>query len=365
MSTVKKRNTGCKIQKSPKYTAERGRVSPPRKANDPTCHGKVYKGLDGKKWKSIPIQRKNGSVYHRWEPVDKLKKSATRRSTPAKAQAKKSNSAVRRKSTTKKRTSSAAKKRTSPKRATSPRRTVTPRRSGKGVAAASAAATATNRAATSRRRIGKFIGKKPCGDIMLGDDGELYESVKKGGKCEWVLASDATLRKIVNAPPYVRGETAPPSKVRRGAVTAVKNETWFKPNSDLTDQQKRYCECTLDEGLKGNIDNPWALCTARVGMGKSNPDCARWFNYENLPTAELLYLAREKVPRGSVKTRADALKIMNDWHKSREAEKWVRTRRPSAKKSGAKKRSSTGKKKSTPRKARSGARARSGAKARA
>lgn len=114
------------------------------------------------------------------------------------------------------------------------------------------------------------------------------------------------------------------------------HEGYFKPGSDLTPGQEKYCACTLHVAAKQSekcletkswrqtIDgetctNPYAVCAKSTGtsVGRSGK-CGKSFNYENLPDLELrayAYLHNIKIPRPF--NRQTVLNSIYEW-KSKE-----------------------------------------------
>lgn len=64
----------------------------------------------------------------------------------------------------------------------------------------------------------------------------------------------------------------------------IYKDSYFKDPSRLSEQNKKYCRCQMH--VAGKVDNPYAVCTSRVGR-EGNPKCYDEFDFDNIPSDEV------------------------------------------------------------------------------
>jgi hypothetical protein len=81
----------------------------------------------------------------------------------------------------------------------------------------------------------------------------------------------------------VRRSASPPKQRRsRSRSPVADNEKYFKKDSTLSDEQKKYCRCLLKVEAQGRGTNPYAICTASVKR-RGSFTCGEHYNYSSMP----------------------------------------------------------------------------------
>lgn len=85
---------------------------------------------------------------------------------------------------------------------------------------------------------------------------------------------------------------------------------FFRSDSTLTEQQKKYCSCQLKVTDKGTAYNPYAVCAKSVGT--TTRDCTNNYDFNKMPDNLLrAYLRLHKLPVIEPYNRNDALATIN------------------------------------------------------
>lgn len=124
----------------------------------------------------------------------------------------------------------------------------------------------------------------------------------------------------------------PPGIAGIGAVVVTDKSKWFKAGSNLTQGQEKYCRCVVEVAAKQpgscsmekawfekrddkTCSNPYAVCTHSVGAANTVRNCGDFYDYNNLPNAELEAYANLKGlgVANETPTRSTLIDRINKW----------------------------------------------------
>lgn len=106
-----------------------------------------------------------------------------------------------------------------------------------------------------------------------------------------------------------------------------RKDNYFKHDSDLTEDEKKYCRCTLHMAAKNSEKcnktinrgkreygcyNPYAVCAKSVGTTTKN--CGKNYNFEGIPDDELeAYIELRKLKINGKHTREKMIRAIEKW----------------------------------------------------
>lgn len=86
---------------------------------------------------------------------------------------------------------------------------------------------------------------------------------------------------------------------------------YFKEDSTLSEEEKKYCSCILKVGAKGSVKNKYAICAHSVGT--TSQHCGDNYDYQNLPTPLLIEYATSNKLKFDKTDRQSIINAIMEW----------------------------------------------------
>jgi hypothetical protein len=111
------------------------------------------------------------------------------------------------------------------------------------------------------------------------------------------------------------GETSFVTGVEVGESGLYTEGDYFRPETPLSDQQRKFCRAAYHVAARGQARNPWAVAAASTGtsLGRGWTSCEQWVRWTDLPDNEIIAVAElEGVTLPTPYNRARAIAAMED-----------------------------------------------------